>query len=126
VDVALAVLRRGDAVLLQRRTAPPFEGLWELPGGKVLPGEPPADAALREASEELGIRGTAVRLLVVHEHRYPGGPWVRLHVFEVEAAEPRVTADRAWVRPADAATWDVLEGTRPILAALARDTAQKA
>lgn len=35
------------------------EGLWDLPGGSVEPGEHPVDAIIRECREELG-RGVAV------------------------------------------------------------------
>jgi 8-oxo-dGTP diphosphatase len=33
------------------------EGVWALPKGLVGPGEPPADTALREVTEETGARG---------------------------------------------------------------------
>lgn len=119
-DIAVAVIRRGDAVLLQQRSTEPFAGRWELPGGKVLPGEAPARAALREVAEELGVAARNPRLLLVHEHRYPQGPWVKLHAFEVELdAPPPATRMCRWVRLAEVARLPVLEGTRPILAALA-------
>jgi 8-oxo-dGTP diphosphatase len=121
LDVAVAVLRRGDAVLLQRRAHAPFAGRWELPGGKVLPGEDPSQAVVREAREELCLAVRAPRLLLVHEHRYPRGPWVRLHAFEVACDAPvPPSADLRWVPLADAARLDVLEGTLPVLAAAAR------
>lgn len=123
VDIALAVLRRGDRVLLQRREHAPFAGSWELPGGKVRPGEAPDLAAVREAREELGVEVEAPRLLGVREHRYPGGPWVRLHAYRVEAAKVPETAERRWVPLAEAARLDVLEGTRPLLALLRPESA---
>ncbi len=52
--VGVAIVERGR-VLAARRSAPPdLAGRWELPGGKVDPGEDAAGAAVREIAEELG------------------------------------------------------------------------
>ena len=54
VVVGAAIVRDGR-VLACRRTAPPeAAGRWELPGGKVEPGEAPEAALVREVREELG------------------------------------------------------------------------
>jgi 8-oxo-dGTP diphosphatase len=51
-----AILHRGR-VLAARRTFPrALAGGWELPGGKVEPGESPEVAVVREVAEELGCR----------------------------------------------------------------------
>jgi len=54
--VAAAILSvKGDQVLAARRTRPAeTAGRWELPGGKVEPGERPEAALIREIGEELG------------------------------------------------------------------------
>jgi 8-oxo-dGTP diphosphatase len=49
-------LIRPTTLLGGRRTEPPeLAGGWELPGGKVEPGEQPRDALQREIREELGV-----------------------------------------------------------------------
>ena len=60
---ALAVVPHRERVLLVRRRNPPDQGLWGYPGGKVEPGEPVAQAAIRELLEETGIRAEAVTQL---------------------------------------------------------------
>ena len=63
---AAAVVVRDGLVLLGRRAREPFVGMWEVPGGFVERGEHPADAAVREVREELGIHVVLTGLVGIY------------------------------------------------------------
>ncbi|WP_046301328.1 (deoxy)nucleoside triphosphate pyrophosphohydrolase [Mycobacterium sp. UM_Kg27] len=57
----LAETAAGRTVLIaQRRRPPELAGRWELPGGKVMPGESEPAALARELGEELGLDPGAI------------------------------------------------------------------
>ena len=61
IVVVGAALLDGGRLLAARRSAPPeLAGRWELPGGKVEPGELPEAALVRELREELGVEAETV------------------------------------------------------------------
>src|SRR5215218_7412223 len=45
----------GRVLMAQRPAGKPMAGLWEFPGGKLLPGETPEKCLVRELREELAV-----------------------------------------------------------------------
>jgi 8-oxo-dGTP diphosphatase len=61
----LAVVLRGDRVLVVRRANPPMLGRWGFPGGVLELGETVAQGAMRELLEETGVTAEAAGPLTV-------------------------------------------------------------
>ncbi|WP_078876513.1 trifunctional class I SAM-dependent methyltransferase/NUDIX hydrolase/VOC family protein, partial [Streptomyces sp. 150FB] len=70
------ILRRGDEVLLARRSGTGYaDGLLNSPSGHVEDGEDVVRAMIREASEEIGLELAPddLRVALVMQHSGPGG-----------------------------------------------------
>jgi 8-oxo-dGTP diphosphatase len=120
VVVATALLRR-DTVLAAQRTRPPvLAGRWELPGGRVEPGESEAAAVVRECREELGTE-VVVGDRLGTDLRIDAGV-LRVHVarLAVGAPDPRALEHSGlrWVTAAEVPAVDWVEADRAVVADL--------
>jgi 8-oxo-dGTP diphosphatase len=70
VPAVVALIERGQRVLLTRRGRPPYPGTWDLPGGFLEGDEAPEVGLRRELREELGVRVQAARFLGFARDRY--------------------------------------------------------
>ncbi len=121
--VVAGALIAGSALLVAQRERPPeLAGLWELPGGKVAPGESDAAGLARELHEELGVVVTvgerlgedvalnetmtlrAYRVMqtggALHPNDHRALRWVTADEL---TGLPWVPADRAWLEDLDRA-----------------------
>jgi 8-oxo-dGTP pyrophosphatase MutT (NUDIX family) len=76
----------GRVLLIWRHRFIPDTWCWDVPAGKVTPGEAPADAAVRASVEETGWRPGPARLLGEY-HPTPGLSDQRFGVYVADGAE---------------------------------------
>ena len=124
LEVAAGILWRGGRFLAAQR--PPGsvqQGFWEFPGGKIEPGEAPAQGLARELREELGVGISQPLFWRLEEHVYADPPrHVLLHFFHVHdfTGEPCSREGQAlrWVTRAEALDLPFLAADIPVLHAL--------
>jgi 8-oxo-dGTP diphosphatase len=120
LQVVAAMVERDGRVLICRRRADQSHPLeWEFPGGKVEPGETPAEALARELTEEIGLEGVRGREMTRYEFAYPGKSPIRLIFFRVTAfrGEPQnlIFEEMRWELPAALSGLGFVAGDLPFL-----------
>lgn len=119
-QVVAAILEKDDRVLVcRRRPDQPHPLKWEFPGGKVEPGETPAEAGIRELREELDIAVESCEELSRYEFAYPGKPPIELIFLRVRSYNRElrnlIFHQIEWARREELRTFDFLEGDLPFL-----------
>jgi 8-oxo-dGTP diphosphatase len=94
----------GRVLVAQRPAGKPLAGMWEFPGGKLLPGETPERCLVRELHEELGVdtETSCLAPLSFASHGYERFHLLMpLYVCRVWRGEPRAREGQVlrWVRP---------------------------
>ena len=122
--VAGLIQRDGLLLICQRRHDGAFPLKWEFPGGKVEPGETPADGLRRELREELEIDVQVGREIYRTRHDYPGVHTVELIFYHIRAFQG-VLCNRAfeevrWEPPARLPTFDFLDGDAELITLLSQ------
>lgn len=120
VIVGTAIVR-GRCLLAQQRSYPAdAAGLWELPGGRVEPGESDVDAVVRECAEELGVKVSA-GAAVGPDVALPKGKLLRVYRATIvgdDEPHPHDHADLRWLRAGQLGSVPWLPADRVLIPAL--------
>lgn len=121
VIVATAIVRDGAVLAAQRTRPAAVAGRWELPGGRVEPGESEPAAVVRECREELGVEVVPAGRLSTDLPIDAGV--LRVHVAGLApgSAEPRATEHAAlrWLGVGQLDTVPWIDADRAVLDDLA-------
>jgi mutator protein MutT len=126
IVLAAIVDGRGRVLVQPRAGDPTLAGTWELPGGKVRPGENHAKALAREVEEETGVAVRVGELAVALCHAYADRR-VALHAYLCEpVGNARPVRWGRWTSLPEYRTMPMPEANGAIVDALERALARAA
>ena len=113
----------GRVLVAQRPAGKPMAGLWEFPGGKLLPGETPESCLIRELREEVAVdtETSCLAPLTFASHGYDGFHLLMpLYVCRVWRGEPLPREGQAlrWARPRELRKLPMPPADLPLIPAL--------
>jgi 8-oxo-dGTP diphosphatase len=121
--VVAVIINSNGEVLLTRRSIPPFQGEWVMPGGRIDLGEPIVKALQREVMEEVGLEVEVEDLIDVFEHITQGADnyhfiilYYLCHPLYCSISHNRDEVDEAkWVSQSELGNYTMPDGTRNVL-----------
>lgn len=122
IVVAVALLDGSGRVLAAQRAHPPaLAGRWELPGGKVAPGEAEVEALARECVEELDVEITIGPRLGEDLPTTDGAAVLRVYTATLRRRLPVAREHQAlrWLAADELDSVGWLDADRPLLEPLA-------
>jgi 8-oxo-dGTP diphosphatase len=119
IEVCAAVIIKNSKVLLTSRPDhQEHAGFWEFPGGKLEPGETPAECLIREIREELAVDITVYDTIFFIDHTYPGKKvrirFIRCAIIGEKEPSPQEGQDFAWVERHRLNDVDLLPADQPV------------
>ena len=125
-SVVSVIVNDDNEILLTKRSVPPFQGEWVMPGGKIDLGEPIVNALIREVREEVGLEVDVQDLVDVFEHVTPGEDnyhfvilYYRCRPLSCDIRHNRdEVAEARWVPHNELGDYKMPDGTRFILSKL--------
>ena len=125
--IATKALVVHDGKVLLLRESKQYEdgtnaGRYDVPGGRLKPGERFDEALLREVHEETGLKVKIIRPVAVNEWRpeVKGEKWQIVGVFfecESDSDEVSLSEDHdsyVWIKPEEYASYPIIENLKPI------------
>jgi len=120
IAVGIILFNSQNEVLLIKRSKPPAEGLWTLPGGKVKYSESLEQACIREMLEETGLGIKPVQLVEVVEQITEGFHYIIMDYLAIQTTEdepvPASDAiDAQWVSLEKFSHYETTEGLLSVI-----------